>query len=133
MRHSWTARSARLAMQAGARFGWEIDVGTQLVTYSDDQRAVLDLELPESLEDRWAIVHPEDREPSQEHYRRAMETGVPFIVEQRLFVPGAEDRVIIWVSIAGRFIGAPPRFVGTTGKTPTNSTSCCVCSGPVAR
>lgn len=100
-------------MQAGTQFGWEIALDTQLVTYSGDQRTVLGFVLPASLEDRWAIVHPDDREPSQHAYRQAMEAGVPFVVEQRLFVPGGEGR-IIWVSIVGKFFGAPPRFVGTT-------------------
>ena len=101
------------AMEAGNQFGWEVDLETGKVTYSGDQQAVLGFELPNSMLERFSLVHPDDFESSKEAYKRALENNTSLSLIQRLMIPKTPGKTV-WTRVEGKFFGNPPKLIGTT-------------------
>jgi PAS domain S-box-containing protein len=103
--------------QALARLGsWEWDVGSDRITWSDEmyrlygveQGSVVDYERYQSL------LHPEDREVSNDAVAHSMKTGAPFSFDHRVIRPDGVERIF---HARGRVVmnndGKPIRMYGT--------------------
>ena len=105
--------------QRVARLGsWEWDVGSDLLTWSDELYRVFRLEhgeFGETLQAYLDLVHPDDRQLTAEVIRSSLGGRPTFEFEQRIQVPGRDD--VVWVRTAGEVLlddgGAPVRMRGT--------------------
>ncbi len=100
-------------MGAGNQFGWEVDLKTGKVTYSGDQIAVLGFNLPNSIKERLACIHPNDLQNFIKEYRKAIKDQSSFSIVQRLLIPGSNGKTV-WTRMEGNFFGNPPKLIGTT-------------------
>lgn len=106
---------SRVAIEAG-RFGsWQVDLRTGLMTTSDAFRQIFGV-APErelSVEEAFAILHPDDREPVRRALKASYDTEVDYQAEYRVIWPDGTER---WVVTCGRPFyvenGTPLRIIG---------------------
>jgi PAS domain S-box-containing protein len=113
------ARSAaRLGeAQSLAHIGsWEWDLRRDVVTWSDELYRIFGREPalgPLSYEDYLELVHPDDRDFTNETVRHAAEEGRPFTFEHRVIRPAGDERIILGRGRVVRHDGATVRMLGT--------------------
>ena len=74
---------------------WSWDLRTGVVTWSDQQYRIMGFEpraVPASYELYLQALHPDDRETVQAVVDKALKTGEPFVVRQRLVAPDGTTR-----------------------------------------
>ncbi len=105
----------RLALEAGHMGAWEWDVESNKVVWSEGLTTAMGFapgEGPRTLDEFFAIVHPEDRADVQSAIQRSLETDAYYDVEFRVMAPGA----IRWAARKGRVVrdasGRPVRMIG---------------------
>jgi PAS domain S-box-containing protein len=106
----------RLAMEAADMFGWELDVTRQTFAWSENAGHVFDLPLPRTLDEAFAMVHPEDLENVKRVFEQAIRNPGEFEIEYRFIDRSSTDE--FWIHSAGVVIadagGVPVRIVGVT-------------------
>lgn len=106
----------RLAMEAADMFGWEIDVTRQTFTWSENAGHVFDFPLPGTLDEAFAMVHPEDLGNVNEVFERVIRNPGEFEIEYRFVNRPSTDEY--WIHSAGVVIadadGNAARIVGVT-------------------
>src|SRR5579885_2913649 len=105
----------RLALEAGHMGAWEWDVESNTVAWSEGLTSAMGFapgEGPRTLEEFFAIVHPEDRARVQSAIQRSLETDAYYNVEFRVTAPVGTR----WVARKGRAVrdasGRPIRMIG---------------------
>jgi len=81
----------QLALAAGKMGTWDWDLRTNHVQYDSLEEALIGFSLNQQadpVENFFAAVHPDDREPLQRALRRAIEEGAEYDHEFRIQVPG---------------------------------------------
>lgn len=104
-----------MAQDAGGIGVWDWDVVADLATWSDSFCCLIGLQpspRPSQVEDFFAAVHPEDREPVRHQVERALASGT-YRSEYRVILPSGEIR---WVVAQGETItdgdGRAVRMIG---------------------
>ena len=96
--------SLRLATEAAEIGSWDLDIGTDVLTWSDRTRAMFGIApgTPPSMDDFRARLHPEDRAATLAAFDRALDpaTRAAYDVEYRTV--GRDDGVVRWVAAKGR-------------------------------
>jgi PAS domain S-box-containing protein len=104
----------RMALDASRMNVWDWDLGTDIVTCSENARDFWGIDLGHAR-DFLRVVHPEDLPRLEEAARRAMAGDGAYLVEYRLQSSFGEPR---WVQSRGRVerddAGQPVRLVGVT-------------------
>jgi PAS domain S-box-containing protein len=106
----------RLALNAANMGTWEWDVMNDQMSYSPQAEVILGLE-PNSFAGSCLasleLIHPEDRDMAYKKKREAIETGIPYEVEERILKP---DGTIRWIAVQGDVVfgskGEPVRMIG---------------------
>ena len=102
--------------QAVAQIGsWEWDVASNTLWWSEEMCRIFGLTTPPvGYEPDLTLIHPDDRERTEQDVQRAITTGRPFTFEHRILRPDGEHRLI---HAQGRVqydaAGAPRRLLGT--------------------
>ena len=106
----------RIAIEAANMYSWNIDLVSQKITWSSNATQVLgipDFELPDTFEDAFSPVHPDDREKVQRSMELLVETGEKSDIEFRY-----GESPVLWLrNIATVIKDAkqnPVRIVGIT-------------------
>jgi PAS domain S-box-containing protein len=106
----------RIAIEAANMYSWNIDLVSQKITWSSNATQVLgipDFELPDTFEDAFSPVHPDDRERVQRSMELLVETGKKSDIEFRY-----GESPVLWLrNIATVIKDAkqnPVRIVGIT-------------------
>jgi PAS domain S-box-containing protein len=93
-----TLEAARLALLEaqllGGMAGWQMDVSTRAVQWSEQAELVLGVEaqaLPRDQRSLLAWVHPDERKSVETLHARAMESAAPQQIEHRVVVPGRDE------------------------------------------
>jgi len=111
--------SLRLSTEAAEVGTWDLDLSTGVLTWSDRTKAMFGIspDVPCSMEDFYAGLHPEDREATSAAFASALdpELRATYDVEYRTI--GREDGVVRWVAAKGRGLfdegGRCVRAIGT--------------------
>jgi PAS domain S-box-containing protein len=88
----------RIALQAARTGTWHWDIRTNRDTLDDNLRALFGLrpeEVPEKIEDFYALVHPEDRSRVQAAFEKTRREGVHLDTEFRVVRPDGSGRWFI--------------------------------------
>ena len=121
-REAATRALARSAARLGeaqslAHIGsWEWDLRRDVVTWSDELYRIFGREPalgPLSYEGYLELVHPGDRDFTDETVRHAAEEGRPFTFEHRVIRPTGDERIILGRGRVVRHDGATVRMLGT--------------------
>ena len=78
----------RMAQRIGKIGSWELEVKTGQLTWSAEKFHIFGLSpatATPSLEELWQWIHPEDRDRHQQAIRTAIETGIPYELEFRIY------------------------------------------------
>jgi PAS domain S-box-containing protein len=104
----------RLALAASRMNVWDWDLGTGMVTCSENAREFWGIDIGHAA-DFVAVIHPDDVAGVDEAARLALESADPYMSEYRLGSPGQPIR---WVQSRGRVTrdadGRPTHIVGVT-------------------
>ena len=111
--------SLRLATEAAEVGSWDLDIGTNVLTWSDRTRAMFGIApgTPPTMDDFRKGLHPEDRAATLAAFDRALDpaTRAAYDVEYRTV--GSDDGVVRWVAAKGRALfdaqGRCVRALGT--------------------
>lgn len=107
----------RLAVEAARMGTWDIELGegTQRVTWSDGYGDLFGLaarQLPRNAVQTEALLHPQDRAPFRNAFRRTVRDDAPLQAEFRVMAPGG----LRWHAVHGRALrgsdGRVTRLVG---------------------
>ncbi|HKD31712.1 MAG TPA: HWE histidine kinase domain-containing protein, partial [Xanthobacteraceae bacterium] len=102
---SWlrvSSETLELALQSAGQFAWEINRDTRKIRFTGDPRSAFGFDLPRTEEERFGLVHPEDRRRVTEAYEAMLTGKAPREVENRLINPTTGETV--WVHWTGRLI-----------------------------
>ena len=110
--------SLRLTTEAAEIGTWDLDLVTNTLTRSGRTKAMfgVPVDTPSSLEDFFASIHPDDREPTRQAFARAVDPAVraPYDVQYRRIGP---DGTVTWLAAKGRGLfddnGICTRALGT--------------------
>lgn len=95
---------------------WELDVKTQKITWSEELFRIFGLEPAggePTFEEHLQLIHPEDRELFLETVTRAIEHGIPYQIDLRIYRPNGELRYILgWGEAEIDDDGKIPRLFG---------------------
>ena len=108
-------RELDLALRAGGFGTWSLDVATHRMTCSETCKAIFGrpADLPFSLEDRIAAIHPDDRVEAADALDRSMEQGVDYDLTYRIVTPTNETR---WIASRGQpFFDAEGKAIRVAG------------------
>jgi PAS domain S-box-containing protein len=103
--------------QALAHIGsWEWDVQRNVVAWSDELHRMFGVERdqePLTYETYLELVHPDDREFTEETVRQAAADGRPFVFEHRVIRPDGDERVVLGRGRVVRRGGETVSMLGT--------------------
>jgi PAS domain S-box-containing protein len=108
-RHAASARlavseeSLRLATQAGEIGTWDLDIASNVLTWSDRTRAMFGISpgLPVSLDDFYAGLHPDDHPSVAAAFGAALDPRIRARYDVQYRTIGKEDRIVRWVAAKG--------------------------------
>ena len=106
-----------LAMQAGQAGGWEWNIQTGEMLWSEELRQLLGVgsDQPASVEAFFALVHPEDRERIQARMGLFLDGHLPLVEDFRFIRP---DGTLRWMTVNAQVVQSegqayPTRLVGS--------------------
>lgn len=107
----------RLATEAALIYSWEIDTRTHKFQYSGNAAHTLGFairsELPKNLEEKLAIIHPDDRDRVSREFEQALNEATTFVMEYRVVGP---SNTVIWLEKHGKVLRdehhKPMRVIG---------------------
>lgn len=102
----------RLATSAGGLLTWEIDLETGAVFFSEAERAVVGIPLPQTIDAILATIHPEDVADVRARLAKVVAERSSFRSDHRVVSPGTGET--IWLSVEGRVFENGRRLVGVT-------------------
>ncbi|MDB5582280.1 MAG: multi-sensor hybrid histidine kinase [Bradyrhizobium sp.] len=109
--------SLRLATQAAEIGTWDLDLTTDTLTWSDRTKAMFGISpnVPCSMDDFYAGLHPDDREATGIAFSSALDpaTAASYDVQYRTI--GKEDGIVRWVAAKGRGLFEDGRCVRAVG------------------
>ena len=111
--------SLRLATDAAEIGTWDLDLKTDLLTWSDRTKAMFGIspDMPCSMADFYAGLHPDDREATGIAFASALNPAVRAVYDVEYRTVGKEDGLIRWVAAKGKGLfneeGACIRAMGT--------------------
>ncbi len=97
-----SSETLELALQSAGQFAWEIDRDTRKIRFTGDPGSAFGFDLPRTEEERFELVHPEDRRRVTDAYDAMLAGKAPREVENRLINPTTGETV--WVHWTGRLI-----------------------------
>ncbi len=111
--------SLRLANEAAEIGTWDLDLKTDILTWSDRTKAMFGISpnAPCSMDDFYAGLHPDDRDATSQAFASALDPArrASYDVEYRTI--GKEDNAIRWIAAKGRGVfdaeGSCVRAIGT--------------------
>lgn len=118
-RLEFSEESLRLATEAAEIGTWDLDLTTDVLTWSDRTKAMFGIspDVPCSMADFYAGLHPDDRAATSLAFASALDPArrTTYDVEYRTI--GKEDGVVRWVAAKGRGLfdeeGCCVRAIGT--------------------
>ena len=110
--------SLRLATDAAEVGTWDLDLDTNILTWSDRTKGMFGIspDGPCSMADFYAGLHPEDRDQISATFASAIDPAVRAIYDVEYRTIGKEDGVIRWVAAKGKGLfddGRCRRALGT--------------------
>jgi PAS domain S-box-containing protein len=111
--------SLRLATEAAEVGTWDLDIISDLLTWSDRTKAMFGISpnVPCSMDDFYAGLHPDDREATAYAFASALDAEMRATYDVQYRTVGKEDGLIRWVAAKGKGIfddnGRCVRAVGT--------------------
>ena len=109
-----------LATDAAEIGSWDLDVVTDVLTWTDRTRAMFGISpgRPVSMEDFYACLHPDDIQATTEAFASALDPVLRSVYDVEYRTIGKEDGVVRWVAAKGKGIfdaaGRCVRAVGTS-------------------
>jgi hypothetical protein len=80
------SETLELALQSAGQFAWEIDRDTRKIKFTGDPRSAFGFDLRRKEDERFALVHPEDRRRVRDAYEATLAGKGPCEIEHRLAV-----------------------------------------------
>ncbi len=111
--------SLRLATEAAEIGTWDLDLKTDILTWSDRTKAMFGIspDVPCSMADFYAGLHPDDREMTGIAFASALDPQVRAVYDVEYRTVGKEDGVVRWVAAKGKGLfdasGVCVRAMGT--------------------
>jgi PAS domain S-box-containing protein len=111
--------SLRLTTEAAEIGTWDLDLITNVLTWSDRTKAMFGISpaLPCSMDDFYAGLHPEDRAMTASAFASALDAEARATYDVQFRTVGREDGLVRWVAAKGKGIfddgGRCVRAVGT--------------------
>ena len=118
-RLSVSEESLRLSTEAAEVGTWDLDLTTNVLTWSDRTKAMFGIspDVPCSMADFYAGLHPDDREATSAAFAAAVDPVVRAIYDVEYRTVGKEDGVVRWVAAKGKGLfdatGRCVRAIGT--------------------
>ena len=119
LRLELSEQSLRLATDAAEVGTWDLDLATDVLTWSDRTKAMFGIS-PDvlcSMEDFYAGLHPEDREATGAAFASALHPGIRTTYDVEYRTIGKEDGLVRWVAAKGKGLfdehGRCIRAIGT--------------------
>ncbi len=118
LRLELSEESLRLAAEAAEVGTWDLDLTTDVLTWSDRTKAMFGISphVPCGMVDFYAGLHPDDREAISEAFARAIDPAWRTIYDVEYRTVGREDGVVRWVAAKGKGLfhgGRCTRALGT--------------------
>jgi PAS domain S-box-containing protein len=107
----------RLATDAAEVGAWDLDMTTDVLTWSDRTRAMFGISAhkPVTMADFFAGLHPDDLEPTSKAFALATDPAVRATYDVEYRTIGKEDGVVRWVAAKGRGIFEDGRCIRALG------------------
>jgi PAS domain S-box-containing protein len=111
---SVSSQTLELALQSAGQFAWEIDRDTRKLKVIGDPALAFGFDLQRPEEERFGLVHPEDRPRVREAYEAMLEGKGSYEIDHRLINPITGET--LWAHWTGRLISEKGRvkLVGIT-------------------
>jgi PAS domain S-box-containing protein len=118
LRLELSEESLRLAADAAEVGTWDLDLTTDVLTWSNRTKAMFGISphVPCSMADFYAGLHPEDRDAVSEAFARAIDPASRTHYDVEYRTVGREDGVVRWVAAKGKGLfhgGRCTRALGT--------------------
>jgi two-component sensor histidine kinase/PAS domain-containing protein len=97
-----SSETLELALQLAGQFAWEIDPDTRKIKFTGDPGSAFGFDLPPTEQDRFELVHPEDRRRVTDVYEAMLAGKALCEIENRLINPTTGE--IVWIHWTGRLI-----------------------------
>ena len=96
--------SLRLSTDAAEVGAWDFDLTTDVLTWSDRTKAMFGIspEVPCSMHDFYAGLHPDDRETTSAAFASAVDPEIRATYDVEYRTIGKEDGVVRWVAAKGK-------------------------------
>jgi len=100
----FSEQSLRLATEAAEVGTWDLELVTDVLTWSDRTRAMFGISpgVPCSMSDFYAGLHPEDHEATSVAFASALDPARRATYDVEYRVVGREDGIVRWVAAKGR-------------------------------
>ncbi len=95
---------------------WEVDLRNASVTCSDELYRIFGISVgePDFYDQALSLIHPEDRDCTQNTFQHSVEQKEPFDLYYRALVHGGERILHSIARVVSAEDGTPPRLLGTT-------------------
>jgi PAS domain S-box-containing protein len=109
-----SSQTLELALQSAGQFAWEIDRDTRKLKVIGDPASAFGFDLPRPEEERFGLVHPEDKHHVRDVYEALLAGRGPYEIDHRLIHPTTGETH--WAHWTGRLIyeGGRAKLVGIT-------------------
>ncbi len=96
--------SLRLATEAAEIGTWDLDLKTDILTWSDRTKAMFGIspDVPCSMADFYAGLHPDDRDATGIAFASALDPKVRAVYDVEYRTVGKEDGIVRWVAAKGK-------------------------------
>jgi PAS domain S-box-containing protein len=109
-----STETLELALQAAGQFAWEVDRDTRNIKVIGEPSAAFGFDLRQAEEERFGLVHPEDRPRVRDAYEAMLGGKGHYEVEHRLINPATGET--LWAHWTGRLVSerGHAKLVGIT-------------------
>ncbi len=97
-----SSQTLELALQSAGQFAWEIDRNTRKIKVIGDPVSAFGFDLLRTEEERFGLVHPEDKLRVRDVYETLLAGGGPYEIDHRLIHPITGKT--LWAHWTGRLI-----------------------------
>jgi PAS domain S-box-containing protein len=104
LRLELSEESLRLAADAAEVGTWDLDLTTNVLTWSDRTRAMFGISpgVPCSMADFYGGLHPQDLEETSAAFAAALDPAIRAVYDVEYRTIGREDGVVRWIAAKGR-------------------------------
>jgi PAS domain S-box-containing protein len=109
-----SGQTLELALHSAGQFAWEIDRDTRRIKFIGDPASAFGFDLLRTEEERFGLIHPEDRRRVRDAYEAMLAGSGPCEIDHRLIDPTTGET--LWAHWTGRLINERGRakLVGIT-------------------